>query len=842
MKNLKWKYVSLVMLLFMAVVTMGPVVFLNSYDKSVPPTVNDGDPDYTYGSIWHDTNNGVVYICMNPTPGAAVWTSITAGAGGGEANTGTKLGAGESVFEGKAGLSLQFNTLTNGEGIIIASNNNLISYSLDIDGLTSTNAADGSADYIPFYDSSGSVTRKLLLDNIPSAASATFNSTQFSSDGAVTNIVSGAPLTNINLNGTTDITSSGSKEFTVDSSSAGIDLSIVGTIFTDAFFGDYVNASSAGFAGGILNGSTTYSLALHGATNTHVSIDPYNGSVRRWQMVFTNDGSGNQDFKLHTYDTSGTFADTALTIDQTGGIQTPRSITSDGQLVADSVNVSSGTSGDVSAKTFTSSTATIDRAAIVNGSGQITSHSTTTETELGYVNGVTSSIQTQLNTKLADITGEPLSDLSDVTITTIADGELLRWNGSAWINNTLAEAGISAVGHTHDAADTVSGTFANARISQASVTQHQAAIDHDALLNFVANEHIDWTVDGGNTVHVNNIIDETLDHASNDETSWAIAYTVNKSGGDDYGLRIQKTDTTSGGNNYLISTEVDGVQNFYVDNSGGLYTDELHSIGSTTTYLDLSTIDSFSFETSVGTLMSVSDASGLQLNQGDLTVTGGDADVMGSVKGLDFENTGSPSGNLLLFWNSADNTLDESSVDKDSVVVVDSFKYMYFDAAAMITNATRGATPLTEETSSNAVNDDFYVFLDGDTNRVTFSCIFDESWELAGQLKAKFGWSSTNTSGTVEWKIRATSRADGDLVDTAYGNFVDVTDTQSGTANDLQQTGASGTITIGNTPAVGDLLTFEVIREADDVDSLAGRAKLKYVWIQYETDSAPTGW
>lgn len=69
-----------------------------------------------------------------------------------------------------------------------------------------------------------------------------------------------------------------------------------------------------------------------------------------------------------------------------------------------------------------------------------------------------------------------LSNIGDVTLTAIANGELLRWNGTGWVNNTLAEAGISAVGHTHAAGDVVSGTFADARISQTSVTQHQAAL------------------------------------------------------------------------------------------------------------------------------------------------------------------------------------------------------------------------------------------------------------------------------------------------------------------------------------------------------------------------------
>lgn len=38
-----------------------------------------------------------------------------------------------------------------------------------------------------------------------------------------------------------------------------------------------------------------------------------------------------------------------------------------------------------------------------------------------------------------------LDFLSNVTITSIANGEILRWNGADWINNTLAEAGIAPV-------------------------------------------------------------------------------------------------------------------------------------------------------------------------------------------------------------------------------------------------------------------------------------------------------------------------------------------------------------------------------------------------------------
>ncbi len=61
---------------------------------------------------------------------------------------------------------------------------------------------------------------------------------------------------------------------------------------------------------------------------------------------------------------------------------------------------------------------------------------------------VTESQISDLGSYIADITAEPLSDLSDVTITAIAAGELLKWNGSAWINQTLAEAGVDSASAT----------------------------------------------------------------------------------------------------------------------------------------------------------------------------------------------------------------------------------------------------------------------------------------------------------------------------------------------------------------------------------------------------------
>lgn len=75
-----------------------------------------------------------------------------------------------------------------------------------------------------------------------------------------------------------------------------------------------------------------------------------------------------------------------------------------------------------------------------------------------------------------------LSDLSDVNTSTATNRNVLVADGTDWESRALVEADISDLGsyaldtHTHPASDIVSGTFANARISETSVTQHEAAL------------------------------------------------------------------------------------------------------------------------------------------------------------------------------------------------------------------------------------------------------------------------------------------------------------------------------------------------------------------------------
>lgn len=106
----------------------------------------------------------------------------------------------------------------------------------------------------------------------------------------------------------------------------------------------------------------------------------------------------------------------------------------------------------------------------------------------------------------------------------------------------------------------------------------------------------------------------------------------------------------------------------------------------------------------------------------------------------------------------------------------------------------------------------------------------------AGTVTAKIHWTAGNATGTppaVVWAISGRAYSDASVIDSATGTAVSVTDTLSG-ANELAITPATSAVTLAGTPAAGQLVVFQLYRDASNVnDTLTADARLVGVEISY---------
>lgn len=128
-----------------------------------------------------------------------------------------------------------------------------------------------------------------------------------------------------------------------------------------------------------------------------------------------------------------------------------------------------------------------------------------TPTEVGYLSGVTSSVQTQLNAKYDEIVGVNGNFVAFATSgTTVADSGFSASSFQPLDADLTAVAGLSTTGLIARtgagtaATRTITGTASRVTVANGdgvagnpTLNVDESGIDHDLLLNFVGNEHID---------------------------------------------------------------------------------------------------------------------------------------------------------------------------------------------------------------------------------------------------------------------------------------------------------------------------------------------------------------
>jgi len=172
-----------------------------------------------------------------------------------------------------------------------------------------------------------------------------------------------------------------------------------------------------------------------------------------------------------------------------------------------------------------------------------------------------------------------------------------------------------------------------------------------------------------------------------------------------------------------------------------------------------------------------------------------------------------------------------------SAVFNDPVDTIWIPAGSMIPLTTNGAAAGTVEKATNDIMLDYFAFVTGTEQFVAFNVAMPETWNL-GTIKAKFFWAPGTDSGavgdTVEWEIAAGALSNGDTIDAALGTAQVISDAVvTGESASLHVTGATPAITVGGTPALGDMIHFKVSRNVGGTDDHGYDAWLLGVLIQF---------
>ena len=162
---------------------------------------------------------------------------------------------------------------------------------------------------------------------------------------------------------------------------------------------------------------------------------------------------------------------------------------------------------------------------------------------------------------------------------------------------------------------------------------------------------------------------------------------------------------------------------------------------------------------------------------------------------------------------------------------------IWVPAQSMYPTTTNGASDVdTTEVSATKPEVRFLGFATGADDFAQFSIAMPKSWN-EGTITAEFYWTAASGSGGVSWALQGVALSEGDAHNTAFGTAIVVDDTLT-TANDVHVSPTTSAVTIGGTPAAGDIVYFQIYRDVSDAnDTLGVDAKLIGVKLHYTTEA-----
>ena len=219
----------------------------------------------------------------------------------------------------------------------------------------------------------------------------------------------------------------------------------------------------------------------------------------------------------------------------------------------------------------------------------------------------------------------------------------------------------------------------------------------------------------------------------------------------------------------------------------------------------------------------------------DITASGTGTFLTGAVQG-DLAASNVTASNVSACEITFTNTDPDLGVSTGNITVAGADPWRTITLMPGLLKPTTTSGCAAQATVEAGTNDIDYDVLDFDTTsdeNAFANFHMPDSWD-AGVVQFRYIW--TNAAGltteTVTFELSGISLANDDAIDTAVGTAVEVADTWIA-QGDVHISAWSGNVTLAGTPAAGELVHVEIMRDVSE-DDMTGDARLIAVQIRYK--------